>query len=406
VQATHEGWVGCYNANDNSDKMLRARELTAERQTINVLYPFWGTKVGGSHLATLLLAKHLPAPYRPVFVLHEEGALSHHLKSQGFEYVLAPLVEIEGAGTSRVRLLLQIMASLPRLVRVLRTHSIDIVHANDGRMNVTWLFPARFARVAFVWHQHSRYRRSRFADFFARRAHAFIAVSQFCASNARAMRRGDVQIVRNPFERSLAETPIDDARRVLRRIIGASSEAVVLGFFGNLETQKRPEVFVDIVEMLGQRRPNAEIIGCLFGERREPLATRIDELVQARNLQRRVHLMGFRFPPERFMAGCDLIIASAAEESFGRTLIEAMLVGVPVVASRSGGHEEIICDGLNGRLAALDDVVEFADVAEHELSRPSNERRDLVERARRQSLRTISKSSMRQRPRDLSSLPA
>jgi len=42
-------------------------------------------------------------------------------------------------------------------------------------------------------------------------------------------------------------------------------------------------------------------------------------------------------------------------------IIEAMACGVPVVSTRSGGPEEIITDGYNGYLVALNDAYAFAD---------------------------------------------
>jgi D-inositol-3-phosphate glycosyltransferase len=48
------------------------------------------------------------------------------------------------------------------------------------------------------------------------------------------------------------------------------------------------------------------------------------------------------------------------EEGFGMVVVEAMACGVPVVATRCGGPEEIISEGQDGFLVALDDAREFA----------------------------------------------
>ena len=48
-----------------------------------------------------------------------------------------------------------------------------------------------------------------------------------------------------------------------------------------------------------------------------------------------------------FYAACDVICVPSSSEPFGRTVIEAMAVGVPVVATRVGGIPEIVdCDDL------------------------------------------------------------
>lgn len=74
------------------------------------------------------------------------------------------------------------------------------------------------------------------------------------------------------------------------------------------------------------------------------------------------------------MAACDLILAPAIEEPFGRMLVEAMLVGTPVIASDSGGHREIIQGAETGILAPPDDPKAFADAALRLLRAPDTAR--------------------------------
>ena len=59
------------------------------------------------------------------------------------------------------------------------------------------------------------------------------------------------------------------------------------------------------------------------------------------------------------MSGFDLLIATSVNDGFGRSLVEAMLLGIPVIASNSGGHREIIKDGKNGYLVPPDDIETF-----------------------------------------------
>src|SRR3546814_20713964 len=63
-----------------------------------------------------------------------------------------------------------------------------------------------------------------------------------------------------------------------------------------------------------------------------------------------VRFMGWRTPGVRWIAACDMLMVPAIDEPFGRTLIEAMLVGTPIVATRSGGNIEAFRDGAIGQL--------------------------------------------------------
>ena len=55
-------------------------------------------------------------------------------------------------------------------------------------------------------------------------------------------------------------------------------------------------------------------------------------------------------------ANCKGLIATAIDEDFGMTPVEAMASGKPVIASNEGGYKETIVDGITGRL--IDDINE------------------------------------------------
>ena len=80
--------------------------------------------------------------------------------------------------------------------------------------------------------------------------------------------------------------------------------------------------------------------------------------------------MGSRYPIEPWIAGMDVLIAPAVSEAFGRTLVEAMLCGTPVVAADDGGHREIIQHGKTGLLVEADSPVAFADAVCELLEKP------------------------------------
>ena len=70
-----------------SSLTLRDRDRDARR----ICIPFPGDTVGGSHLSALLLARSLPARYRAVIVLHQEGRLAEFLQREAIDYELLPL---------------------------------------------------------------------------------------------------------------------------------------------------------------------------------------------------------------------------------------------------------------------------------------------------------------------------
>ena len=97
-------------------------------------------------------------------------------------------------------------------------------------------------------------------------------------------------------------------------------------------------------------------------------------LVQALGLAGRVRFLGERSDPERILAASDVLLVPSTEEPFGRTIIEAMAMGVPVAATSIGGPREILRDGIGGRIVVGRNAAAWADAVE-ELARWSHDRR-------------------------------
>jgi len=79
---------------------------------------------------------------------------------------------------------------------------------------------------------------------------------------------------------------------------------------------------------------------------------RLENLVRTCGLADRVYFAGRRSKAETFslMAGCDLFILNSTHEGFPHVVLEAMSLGLPVVATAVGGTSEVVQNGENGLL--------------------------------------------------------
>ena len=89
--------------------------------------------------------------------------------------------------------------------------------------------------------------------------------------------------------------------------------------------------------------------------------------------------MGFVASHADIYGNLDVVIAPAVEEPFGMTILEAGGHGLPVVAAQSGGHLEMVLDGVTGLLVLPDDAKALAQALERLLD--ENLRASLGERA-------------------------
>jgi glycosyltransferase involved in cell wall biosynthesis len=327
-----------------------------------VAFPFVGRLVGGSHLSATKLIQSLDRRrYQPMVALHQpESPLADMLRKAGIAFEPAPSARyLDGASLWRDAGF--VLSQTLRFARYLRDRGVRIVHTNDGFSHATWALPTRLAGARLLWH-HRKDPDARGLRYLARwAADRVVAVSQFAAPKPGLFSPArKATVVHSPFDTDAPAVDRASARQSLLEELGCGPDARVVGFFGNLMARKRPLLFVDTIAEMRTRAPHLAFAAPMFGADRENLAQAIRDRARARGVADCIHIMGFRYPPERWLAACEMLLVPAVDEPFGRTLIEAMLLGTVVVAARSGGNPEAIRDGITGCLVPADDAAAFA----------------------------------------------
>ncbi len=143
----------------------------------------------------------------------------------------------------------------------------------------------------------------------------------------------------------------------------------VLGVIAQITPWKGQTRAVHILERLRITHPSAELV--IVGETKFVTpATRFDNLayeaevrglVSKLGLDDAVHLLGERDDVERIIAALDVVLVPSSEEPFGRSVIEALAMGVPVVATNAGGPPEVIRPGIDGIVLAPGDLDGWAE---------------------------------------------
>jgi glycosyltransferase involved in cell wall biosynthesis len=326
-----------------------------------VCFPFVGDQLGGSSISALNLIRHLDRQrYEPLILMHKvDGPAARLFEKEQLPFEPAPIGECAG-GTGRVGDLRFALRKAGFLARFLRRRGVGIVHTNDGRMHATWAIPSRLAGARLLWHHRANPRAAGLRFLAPWVADRVVSVSKFSAPRPGLISAArKTTVVHSPF--ATDAEPIDraKARQAVLDEFGSGPDAYVVGFVGNLYERKRPLVFVETIARVVARKPGLEIAAPMFGEAREGGAE-VTAAIERYGLRDRVRLMGFRYPPEPWIAACDVLLVPAVEEPFGRTMIEAMLLGTPLIAADSGGNPEIIRHGETGYLVPPDDPDAFA----------------------------------------------
>lgn len=144
----------------------------------------------------------------------------------------------------------------------------------------------------------------------------------------------------------------------VRAEFGIPEDAFLVGALGNLRPVKRYDLFLRAAALLVRSDPRYRFL--IVGQDSEPLHGELLRLRSELGLDETVLFTGFRADVERILTAYDLFTITSDREGFSIATIQAMASGLPVVATRCGGPEEILEDGVTGLLVPTGDPERLA----------------------------------------------
>ncbi|MDH3296947.1 MAG: glycosyltransferase [Gemmatimonadota bacterium] len=185
-----------------------------------------------------------------------------------------------------------------------------------------------------------------------RRANRILAVSRHIRDVLvrQGIERSRIDVVYSGIDPSDLEPRLDG---VLRRAAGAGPDQVLVAAAGALVDHKDHATFVRAAALVADRWPDVRF--AVFGE--GPLRGALTRLVSEVGLEGRFRLPGEIAQAARSFGDIDIFVMPSREEGLGTACIEAMIAGVPIVATCAGGLGELageaFCPVEPGQPAAL-----------------------------------------------------
>ncbi len=151
-------------------------------------------------------------------------------------------------------------------------------------------------------------------------------------------------ILIQPIQERIVQSDREGARR-----LPFDNNEPVAGWVGRITPYKQPELFMRAIPHIIDRVPRARFI--LVGEAKPKekfLEERLRELALELGISDRLSFLGRRKDVPELMHEMSVLCLTSTREPFARVILEAQVVGCPVVASLSGGVPEVIQDEVNG----------------------------------------------------------
>lgn len=250
--------------------------------------------------------------------------------------------------------------SLMRLARWLETQQVEIVHSHFSRDLWTIVPAMSYSRIGrklpLLLTKHigtGKPKRDFLHRWLYRRVDYLIAISEVIRQNLIAthpISSAKVGVIHHGVDlEQFSLAKISDRR--LRRELGFSHDAVVVGMVGRLQISKGHLEFLEMAARVHRLKPNTRFL--LVGEatRGEPHdAEMILQKRQELQLEEVVTLLGFRKDVPAVLAALDVFVFPSHAEAFGLALLEAMAAGKAVIASNNDGVLDLVPNEQTGIL--------------------------------------------------------
>lgn len=353
---------------------------------------------GGAERACLDVAGAVSAQGGRALVASAGGRLAGELAMLGGQWVNLPMASKNP---------LIILANAFRLARLIRSGSVDLVHARSRAPAWSAWIATRMTSTPFVTTFHGFYSAGnplkRFYNRIMLRGARVIAGSQFMAEHIRAVYqppKDHIAVIHRGVDLRkfdpLAVEPERIAALLREWKIPAESRIVLLP--GRLTRWKGQLLFL---EALAKLVPPAGLMAVLAGDAqgRNAYAQEIADRASQLGLQDRVRIAGNVADMPAAYAAADIAVSASLEaEAFGRVPVEAMAMGCTVVAAGHGGVAESLRnpDGgpSFGHLFAPGDRDQFTEALRRAAAAPRGGGPDQVAAARRHVEKEYSTAQM------------
>lgn len=257
-----------------------------------------------------------------------------------------------------------------KMMTYIRRERFAIVHTNSSKAGILGRLAARLAGVPMIlhtahgWAHHnymSRLRRSLYVTMeriVEKFTDKIIAVSELNVKKAlsdKIGRKSKYVIIRSGIDLDKFSGLWIDVERERRKLKVDPSD-IVVGSVTRLIDQKSPGDFIRMANEI--LKNNSKVSFLLVGD--GPLRKQIKAMVAEYKISEKVILTGFRSDVPELLSTMDIFVLTSLWEGLPRVLPQAMVMGIPIVATWVDGVPEAVKHGQNGFLVPPKDFCALA----------------------------------------------
>lgn len=334
-----------------------------------------GLGAGGAEQASLDVAAGLKAAGYRAIVISNGGSRVAELERSGGEHIAHPV-----HSKNPVKILVHAFW----LAELIRTQKIDIVHARSRAPAWSAYLASKLAPCHFVTTFHAAYQFSnpvkKFYNGVMTKGERVIAISGFLAAHIRQVYGVSPDKIRTiprgiDFDKFAPEKVTPGRRQALLRAWQIEEGRPVILLPSRLSPIKGQRVLIEAMKLLPPQLGTATAVMLGDDQGRSDYRRELQRLIKTHGLESRVKLVAHCDDmPAAYSLAALAVAPSLVPEGFGRVPVEAMAMGVPVIASELGGYIETIGGREAGSLVPPNDPRKLAEAIQEAFAQNAGQR--------------------------------
>lgn len=335
-----------------------------------ILYLNHVSELGGGEYCLLNLMVNLnKLKYKPILLLQEPGPLSKLAEKFGIQTHFLKM-----RGWRRLKHIpINYLVTLKHLKKLINELNIDLIHCNAYRLNPYGVLAAKNARIPSLCHIRWFTKKDHIKKFMLDKVDLVLTMSDYMASFF-AGSNTKVKTVYDGIQISDFKNNIT-GRDKIRSEFNLKKDDIVVGMVAQITPRKGHKDFIKASVAIRKIFPKVKFMivgGAILDDQLS-----MEDLEQyARDINAgNIFFTGNRNDIRDVFRALDFFVLPSHIEPFGLVILEAMASGIPVVATRSGGPQEIISDGKNGFLVPVRSARSIAEKIIYLLRNPDEAKR-------------------------------
>lgn len=261
---------------------------------------------------------------------------------------------------------LRVVRCVVHLYHILSKGSFDVVHSHGYFADIISAVACKLLRIphistchGFIANDNNLRIYNMLDKFMLRSCDKIIAVSSGIMNDLvkNGINSSRISVIQNSVQCPHGERQFEDHRTEKRSFLSIDKNMFLIGFVGRLSEEKGVNYLIEAGSVLKQITETFKIV--ILGD--GPNNIELKNLTKSKGLDNEIIFSGFQDDIDKWLAAFDVFVLPSLTEGTPMALLEAMSMGIPVIASAVGGVPDIVNNGVNGFLVEPGDYRELCE---------------------------------------------